>query len=208
MLLHRQVSVALEEEDVLANVVGPLEAAVDVAELERDELVDVVRSAVVLDSFVFRFRERGVDGHHRLEHLVLDGDGVAGRGCDLLVDCGDGRDGIADVPHFFMLQRALVLRDGQDAELHRQVGAGDHRLHAGDSPRRRCVDRDDASMRVRAAEDPAVQGAGEEHVVGVDRLAGDSRYRIDLRQRLPDDSELFGHCILPAASSTASRILV
>ncbi len=111
MLLHRQVSVALEEEDVLTNVVGPLEAAVDVAELERDELVDVVWSTVVLDAFVFRVRESGVDGHHRLEHFVLDCDGVASRRGNLLVGCGDGRDGIADVPHFFMLQRALVLRD-------------------------------------------------------------------------------------------------
>jgi hypothetical protein len=60
------VATALEEEDVLANVVGPVESAIDVAELERHKLVDVVRSAVVLDALVLRFGECLIDRHHRL----------------------------------------------------------------------------------------------------------------------------------------------
>ena len=72
VLLHRQVRVALEEEDVFTDVVCALEARVDVAELERDQFVDVVGAAVVLDALVLGFGEGFVDGHHRFEDLVLD----------------------------------------------------------------------------------------------------------------------------------------
>ena len=68
------------------------------------------------------------------QHLVLDDDRVARRGGDLLVGRGDRGDWIADVADLLVLERALVLGHGQDAELDRQVGAGDHRLHAGDAP--------------------------------------------------------------------------
>ena len=140
VLLHRQVGVALEEEDVLANVVGALESALDVTKLQRDQLVNVIGAAVVLDALVLRIRQRGVDGHDGLEHLVLDCDGVAGGSGDLFVGRGHGGDGVADVAHLLVLQRALVLGDGEDAELDRQVRAGDHGLDARDSPRRRRVD--------------------------------------------------------------------
>ena len=72
VLLHRQVRVALEEEDVFSNGLRTLESTVDVTELERHELVNVVRAAVVLDPLVLGRLQRRVDRHHGLEDLVLD----------------------------------------------------------------------------------------------------------------------------------------
>ena len=157
------------------------ETSVDVAELEGHELVDVVRPAVVLDPLVFWIGERGVDGHHRLEDFVVDRDGVACGGSDLFLGGRNRGDGITDVAHLLVLEGAFVLSDRKNAELHRQVCTRDHGLHAGNPPRRRRVDRSNARVRVRAAKDAAVQGAGEEHVVGVDRLARHARGRVNLR---------------------------
>ena len=50
VLLHGQVRVALEEEDVLADEVGLGERRLDVAELERHRLVDVGPVAVLVDA--------------------------------------------------------------------------------------------------------------------------------------------------------------
>ena len=54
VLLHRQVRVALKEEDVLADMLGAAESVVHISELQRHELVDIVGAAVVLDPLVFR----------------------------------------------------------------------------------------------------------------------------------------------------------
>jgi GTPase SAR1 family protein len=48
-----------------------------------------------------------------------------------LVARDDRRDGIADVTHLVATQRLLVLADGQDAELDRQVRAGQDEVHVG-----------------------------------------------------------------------------
>ncbi len=107
VLLHRQVRVALEEEDVLAHMFRASETSVDVAELEGHELVDVVRPAVVLDPLVLWIGERGVDGHHRLEDFVVDRDGVACGGSDLFVGGRDRGDGITDVAHLLVRLRRM-----------------------------------------------------------------------------------------------------
>ncbi len=203
VLLHRQVRVSLEEENVLADVVGARETTVDVAELEGHELVDVVRAAVVLDALVPGRPERVLDRHHRLEDVVLDPDRVAGGGGRLLVSRGDGGDGVADVPDLLVLEGALVLRHRQDPELDRKVLTGDHGLDAWNPAGRRDIDAADARMRMRAAQDLAVQGAGQHDVVGVDRLAGDLGAGVDLCERSADDLHTVN---LPAASSTAWRI--
>ena len=88
-----------------------------------------------------------------------------------------------------MLQGTLVLGHGEDAELDGKVGAGDHRLHAWHSARRRGVDRQDARMWVGAAQDAAVEGAGGEHVVGVDGAAGHLGDGVGLGEGLADDGE-------------------
>src|SRR5438046_761249 len=109
VLLHRQVRVALEEENILANDFRTTESSIDVTELESHELVNVVRPAVVLDGLVIGLLERGIDRHHGLEDLVLDRDRVARGRRDLLFEGRDRRDGVADVAHFLVLEGALVL---------------------------------------------------------------------------------------------------
>ena len=217
--------VALEEEDVLPNVVRARQSTIDVAKLERDELVDVVGAAVILDALVLRRRQRGLDRHHRFEALVCDHDRVTRGGRDLLLGRGDRRDRVADVAHFLVLEGALVLRHRQDAELDRQVRAGDHGLDAGDPARGGSIDREDARVGMRAAKDLAVERTGQQHVVGVDGATGHLGRSVNLGQRLPNDAQahlptMWGgrrrsrrvgrviHRILPAASSMACKILV
>ena len=53
VLLHRQVRVALVEEDVFADKVGLGEALVEVAEFEVDFLVDVAAVAVIMNARLF-----------------------------------------------------------------------------------------------------------------------------------------------------------
>ena len=62
-------------------------------------------------------------------------------------------------------------------------------------------------MRVRAAQDPAVEHAGELDVVGVHGDTGDLGGGVHPGQRLADDPEPAHRPLLPAASWTASTIL-
>ena len=107
--------------------------------------VDDVRQHLVvhLDQRQRLFGDRGAGGRHR-------GDRVA------LVQRLLARQDVArDVPE--------VHRDALGADvvelLIREVLRGDHRLHAGQLLGRRGVDRADARMRVRRAQDPAEQHA-------------------------------------------------
>ena len=50
MLFDRQVRVAFEEEHVVEHMIGAGDRLVDVAELERDDLVDVAVVAVVVNA--------------------------------------------------------------------------------------------------------------------------------------------------------------
>src|SRR5207253_9099446 len=70
VLLHRQMGVALEVEDVLTHEVGAGEGRLDVAELERDGLVDVGAVAVLVDPDLGA-PEGVLDRHERRQHLVL-----------------------------------------------------------------------------------------------------------------------------------------
>jgi hypothetical protein len=108
MLLHRQVGVALEEEDVLTDQVGAREGGLDVPELQRDALVDVGAVAVLVDSHL-RVRERVEDGHEGRERLVVDVDQSARLLRGLFVDGGNGGDRVADHPDLLGAERLLVL---------------------------------------------------------------------------------------------------
>ena len=222
VLLHGQVRVALEEEDVLADQVRAGERRLDVAELQRHGLVDVRPVAVLVDAHV-RVRQRFLDGHQRLERLVLDLDQARGPLGRLLVHRGDGRDRVAHHPDLLDAERFLVLGDRQDAELDgRQVVPRDDGVDAGQRGRARGVDALDERVRVRAPQELAVGHPRQHHVVGELRLAGDLGPGVDLGERLADDRELavlhaFDTSAVPrlallfmrsAASSTASRILV
>ncbi len=62
VLLHRQVGVALEVEDVLAHEIGGRERRVHVAELQRHRLVHVRPVAVLVDAHLGML-QRILDGH-------------------------------------------------------------------------------------------------------------------------------------------------
>ncbi len=128
VLLHREVRVPAEEEDVLEHVVRGGDRGVHVAELHRDPLVDVPVVSVVVERFhvVLHGLGRIEDG---FELLVFDVDGLDRLEGDLLVPRSHGDDGIADEAHAIHAERVLVLRDGQDAERRR------HRV-ARERPRR------------------------------------------------------------------------
>jgi hypothetical protein len=215
VLLHREVRVALEEEDVLPHQVSAVEGYVDVAELQRDVLVDVRAVAVLVDPGL-RMGERVEDGHERRERLVVDLDQPARLLGRLLVDRRDGGHRVADHADFLGAERFLVLRDGQDAELHpRQVRGRDDREDSRQGHGARGVDGPDPRVGVGAAQELGVRHARQEEIVGVFRLADDLRPGIDFRERPADDRELvLGHeraswrPMRRAASSTASRIFV
>ena len=130
-------------------------------------------------------RRRRVD--HGRQHAVVDLD-LLGRVPRLRVGVGDDDgDVIADIAHLALrehrmgagLHRRAVL--GMDlpaadeaADLVRgDVGAGEHRHHAGRAVRRGGVDLVDRRVRVRRAQEIGVGLAGTVDVVDVVALAGD-----------------------------------
>ena len=189
VLLHRQVRVALEVEDVLAHEVGARERGVDITELQRDVLVDVGPVAVLVDAHL-GMGERRFDRHECRQGLVVDLDQLTRALGRLFVDGGHRRDRVADHPDLLHTERFLVLGHGQDAELHaREIGARDDAEDTRQRARPRRVDPRDARVGMGAAQQLAVRHARHDEVVGVPGLAGDLRPRVDLRKRLPDDGE-------------------
>src|SRR5216117_313321 len=185
--------VALEEEHVLADQIRPRERRLDVAELERDVLVDVGTVAVLVDADL-GMGERLLDRHERAQGLVLHVDQAARALRRLLVHRGDGGYGVAHHADLLGAERLLVLRG---------------------------VDALDEGVAVRRAEESAVRHAWEEEVVGVLGFSDHLRPGVDLREGPTDDRELVfalggaarviahrGTPIRKAASSTASRIFV
>ncbi len=120
VLLHRKMRAPLVEERVLEHDVRFRQRGVDVAELHRHGLVDVVSVAVEMDARVLGV-EGVLDRGDGIELGVLDDDRAARPLRGLLVDRGDGRNGIADEADLVEAERVLVLADGQDAIGDRQV---------------------------------------------------------------------------------------
>ena len=146
----------------------------------------------------------------RLEQLVLDLDGRR-RPARLFRLLGrDERDGLAVVAH------AVAREDGLVGELEpvrlrpRNIGVGEHGVHAWQADGLRDVERDDPRVRVRAADGLAPEHPGRLEVARVGELArhlGDAVVALG-RLADPAEAELLGrarraHC---AASLTASKI--
>ena len=106
-----------------------------------------------------------------------------------LVDRGHRGDRLAAVAHALARQRPFVLRDRDHAVRRGEVGAGDHRAHAGQRARLRGVDRADHAVRDRAAQDASDQRLAGRQVGGVARAAGDLFDAVDQR-RAPADARL------------------
>ena len=194
MRLDRRVRVAFEEEPIVAHVVRRAEAPFEIAERKVDLLEDVGALGLVVDLHVVPF-ECLLDREDRLEILVVDLDERQRIERRVLVECRDGRDGLADVPHAIHRERGLVLSGRHDPHLLGHVGTGHDRHDAGVCERAAGVHAANARVRARRSEKAPVQHSREEEVVGVPRLAGEVRPRVDLRQASADDAELaHGSC--------------
>ena len=211
VLLDREMGVALEEEEILEDVVGPGERLPDVAELERLEAMDVPPLAVVVDPRLGageRLLGRG-DGRER---RVLHVDQVERLERRQLVLRDHRRDRVADIADVLGRERIFVLRHREDAEGDREVLAGQHELHAGVGGGARRVDRRNQRVRQTGAQQLAVEHPRERDVVGEARLPGDLRPAVDSPARLADDREpaLRAHFRSSrrrsAAASTPSKI--
>jgi len=190
VLFHREVRVALEEEDILADVVGLGEAFVDIPELESGEPVDVPRTRVVMDRLVRRRQKRLLDRLDHLERLVLDADRAAGCQRGLLVHRRDRRHRVAHEADLLVLQSPLILGRRHDAVLRREIIAGDHRRDPGHGRCATAVHRQHAGMRMGATQDLDEQRPGQLDVVRVGGSTGQLAHRVHSRQRLPNDPQI------------------
>jgi len=214
VLLDREVGVALEEKGVVEDLVSILQGLVHVAEVEAGALVDVTLLAVLVDPWL-GVPQRLLRGGDRAKRFVVDLDQLDRLAGRLLVP-GDHRgDGVTDVAHLFAAERLLVLADGQDAELDRQVLTGQHEVHARVLFGARDVESDDSRVGQGRAKEPAVQHARQHQVVGEDRLPGHLGAAVHAAARLADDVELASAVahrfasflpICSTASSTDSKI--
>ncbi len=185
MLLHRQVGAAVVEQRVLEHQVGRGERGLDVAELERDPLVDVAVGAVVVDPRLGR-RQRLLEAGDGGQRLVVDlhrQGRLVGR---VLGDRRHRHDRVADEAHPVGAERVLVLGDRQDAEGLGHRLAGEEAEHPGDLPGAAQIDAADAGVRHGRAHQLHVRHAREDQVVGEQRPAGHLGAAVDAPERLPD----------------------
>ena len=169
-----------------------------IAERKVDLLEDVGALGLVMDLHVVPF-ECLLDREDRLEVLVVDLDERERIERRVLIERRHGRDGLADVPHAIHRERGLVLSGRHDPHLLGHVGTGHDRHDAGVSERAAGVHAANARVRTRRSQKAAVQHPREKEVVGVPRLAGEVRPRVDLRQASADDAELTHGSCAPVA---------
>ena len=126
---------------------------------------------------------------HRRQFLIFGDDELHRLVGDMRIGGQHDRDRLADIMHLVERQDRLVV------ERRAVIGIGDDRLdvlagidaeHAGQGTCRAHVDRLDAPVRHRAAEDLAGQHAGHAHDVGIFGAAADFGARFEPRQRAPD----------------------
>ena len=151
-------------------------------------------------------RERGGQVQHRRQRLVHRLDGGQGRLRRLEGDRGHRRERLAHVADHVRGEDRLVLHRGAIAHVG-GVGRGDDRAHAGHGRGAGGVDPHQTGVRLAAAEDLAVEHAGQREVGGIDGRARHLARRVDARERLPDDARRRGHgaTACPARRSDALR---
>ena len=130
--------------------------------------------------------EHVVHDHVRCQRLdlVIDGgelvvvgfDQLRGALGDVRIGGEHDRDRLTDIAHLVEREDRLVVKRGAVIGLRDEradILAGDDPVHAGKRPRRAGLDARDAAMRNGAADDLAVQHAGETQAVHVFGPAGD-----------------------------------
>jgi len=174
--------------------VGLGKARLDVAMAHLDVLEQVAFRAALMHQR--RLRRAGVDrvagDRQRLVGHIDQGQRFPGDGGGL---GGDQRHRVAQVAHFVphRAEHRPVQVYQAVSVLAGDIGGGQDGVHAGQHPRPRRVDGQDAGVGVGGAQRRAVEHPGEGVVVGVLRPAGhtvgDPRHRLadaDVRQRLAD----------------------
>ncbi len=164
---------ALEEVLALDDDVGGVHRLVDLAELQVHLLGDVAVPALFFRRMhigrrTVRF-ERLVGIEERRKHFVLDVDEPEGADRGVLVDRGHRRDPVPDVPDSVHAERVFIRRPRDDAVRGRHISPRYHAVHSVQRFGGVSVDRYDAGVWVRAAENLAVQHAGKHQIVGVER---------------------------------------
>ena len=126
---------------------------------------------------------------HRRQLLVFGDDELRRLLGDVRIGGEHDRDRLADVVHLVDREDRLVVEGraviGLGDDLAHVLGCDDA-IDAGHLPGRAGVDRLDAAVRDRAAENLAVQHAGQPHGVGVFGAPGDLLARLEPRQRAAD----------------------
>src|SRR6266566_1215621 len=140
------MSVSLKEEGVLKDFIGFGKALFHVAEFQRHEFMNVSLFTVFVDA-----RLRSCEGFFARE---------------------DGGDGVSNVSRTIYAKGLLVLADGKNPVLDRQIFACQNQVDARASECSRRVDLSDARMRMRRPQQFTVRHAREKNVVGEARLAG------------------------------------
>ncbi len=168
----------------LAHEIGGGKAFFDIAELEQNVALDILR-AVVVD--VDRARR------HRLAGRVIGGQFAdfqldaphrfARRG---VIDGGDGGDRLAAIAHAVARQRMLAARDGQHAKRLVAIGAGDDRLDAGKLQRLGDIDFENVAVRIRTAINAAGKCARHDQIGRVFRAPGHFFRPVDHRHVAAD----------------------
>ena len=144
--------------------------------------------------------ERGAQLHHRRQLLVLDHDRFGGVARLIQAFGDDEGDGLADMAHFADRQQrprrvvarlAVAAHQGMDTRqvaqpVGRDLGAGQHQLHAGQAPRRARVEPLDHGMGDRRAQHRGDRHAGQGDIIGIAPLAGEQPQILIPPQRLTD----------------------
>ena len=187
VLLHRQVSIALEVHDVLEDLIRFFEASIDIAELHRQLLVQVALIAVLMDAGL-RSGNRLLDRRNRLQRLVLDLHCQCRLVRLVLGESGHRHHRISDKSNLVDAECMLILADRQDTERvgHRIPGQEAH--HPWHRTRLGGVDGDDLCVRHRRADQFHVNHAREGQVVGKTGLASYLGATIDPSKGRSDQS--------------------
>ena len=168
----------------LAHQIGGGEGRLDIAELEINVALDIVRAVVVkVDGIGRHRRPRGVIGG-QFADFELDAPQRFLRG--RIVDGGHGGDRLAAIAHPVARQRMLGARDRQHAEGLVAIGAGDDRLHARQLRRLGNVDVENFGVRIGAAEDAPGEHARRDKIGGVFGASGNLFRAVDHRHVVAD----------------------
>src|SRR5260370_34192905 len=157
------MSVPLKEEGVLKDFIGFGKDLFHVAEFQRHEFRNVSLFTVFVDA-----RLRSCEGFFgigdRRQDFIVDIDQVEGLEGGQLFASEDGGDGVSNVSRTIYAKGLLVLADGKNPVLDRQIFACQNQVDARASECSRRVDLSDARMRMRGPEQLAVRHAREKNV--------------------------------------------